>query len=50
MPDQLELSEYFYFFRKLWKDIEPRIVKNEFKDFEERMKYRRAWFNNRGVG
>lgn len=45
--DQLELSEYFYFFRKLWKDIKPRVAENEFKDFEERMKFRRAWLNER---
>ncbi len=45
--DQLELSEYFYFFRKLWKDIKPRVMENEFKDFEERMKFRRSWVNER---
>ena len=45
--NELDLSEYFYFFRKLWRDMERRIRENEFKDFEERMIYRRLWLNEK---
>jgi len=45
--DELELSEYFYFFRKLWKDMRLRIEENQFKTFEERMRYRRKWLNEK---
>lgn len=45
--DELDLSEYFYFFRKLWQDMEHRIRGNEFKDFAERMRYRRGWLNEK---
>lgn len=33
--DQLEISEYFYFFRKLWKDQERRINENQITTIEE---------------
>ena len=39
--DELELSEYFYRFRKLWKDMEPRIKENQFKSVREKIKLRR---------
>ncbi|MDI6811499.1 MAG: nucleotidyltransferase domain-containing protein [archaeon] len=45
--DELDLSEYFYFFRRLWQDMEYRIAGNEFKDFGERMRYRRKWLNEK---
>jgi len=45
--NELKLSEYFYFFRKLWQDMEHRIAENEFKDFTERMRYRRRWLNEK---
>ena len=45
--DELDLSEYFYFFRKLWRDMEYRIARNELKDFAERMGYRRRWLNEK---
>lgn len=45
--DELELSEYFYFYRKLWKDMQPRIQQNQFKNLEERMSYRRKWLNEK---
>ena len=35
--DPLEISEYFYFFRKIWKDIEPRIQANQFKNVKEKI-------------
>ncbi len=43
--DELDLSEYFYFFRKLWQDMEHRIAGNEFKNFAERKGNRRVWMN-----
>ncbi len=39
--DELELSEYFYRFRKLWKDMEHRIKENRFKSVREKVKLRR---------
>ncbi|MFV9677834.1 MAG: nucleotidyltransferase domain-containing protein [Methanosarcinales archaeon] len=45
--NESNLSEYFYFFRKLWQDMEHRIAENEFKDFTERMRYRRRWLNEK---
>jgi hypothetical protein len=43
--EKLDISEYFYFFRKLWRGMEHRIARNEFTDFAERMRYRRKWLN-----
>ena len=45
--DEVELSEYFYFFRRLWKDMHHRIEQNQFQNFEERMGYRRKWLNEK---
>ncbi|WP_297089992.1 nucleotidyltransferase domain-containing protein [Thermococcus sp.] len=39
--DELELSEYFYRFRKLWKDMEHRVKENQFKSVREKVKLRR---------
>lgn len=39
--DELELSEYFYRFRKLWKDMEYRIRENQFESVREKVKLRR---------
>ena len=39
--DELELSEYFYRFRKLWKDMEHRIRENRFESVREKAKLRR---------
>lgn len=33
--DELDISEYFYFWRKLWKDVEPRYERNQFKSLAE---------------
>ena len=33
--DEIELSEYFYFYRKLWNDVEQRIVENQFQNSKE---------------
>ncbi len=36
--DPLEISEYFYHFRKLWKDVEPRYTANQFTNLKEKLK------------
>ncbi|TXT61665.1 MAG: hypothetical protein BAJALOKI3v1_760004 [Promethearchaeota archaeon] len=35
--DILEISEYFYIFRKKWDDIKYRILENQFSSFQERL-------------
>lgn len=35
--DELELSEYFYFYRKLWKDQVHRIEENQFSSIREKI-------------
>lgn len=35
--DPLDISEYFYFFRKLWDDIKYRYEENQFKDSKEQL-------------
>ncbi|ASJ12509.1 nucleotidyltransferase domain-containing protein [Thermococcus thioreducens] len=39
--DEIELSEYFYRFRKLWKDMEHRIKENRFESVREKIRLRR---------
>ncbi|MCD6139637.1 MAG: nucleotidyltransferase domain-containing protein [Thermococcus sp.] len=39
--NELELSEYFYQFRKLWKDMEHRIKENQFSTVREKIALRR---------
>ena len=41
--DEVELSYYFYRYRKLWKDSKPRIEKNSFEDVEEMIETRNRW-------
>ena len=41
------LSEYFYYFRKLWDDMRHRIVENSYKNLNERMTLRRRWLNEK---
>ena len=36
--DRLEISEYFYHFRKLWEDIKHRYYANQFNSFKEKIK------------
>lgn len=33
----LEISEYFYYFRKKWDDCKYRILSNQFKSYHERL-------------
>ena len=35
--DRLEISEYFYHYRKLWKDVEKRYRENQFKSYKEKL-------------
>jgi len=35
--DQLEISEYFYYFRKKWEDCKYRILSNQFTSYHERL-------------
>ncbi|MHA1301955.1 MAG: nucleotidyltransferase family protein [Candidatus Helarchaeota archaeon] len=35
--DPLEISEYFYFYRKLWNDCKLRIEKNMFNSYKEKI-------------
>ena len=32
-----EISEYFYQYRKLWKDMVPRIKANQFQNVQEKL-------------
>lgn len=33
--DPLEISEYFYYYRRLWKDVEQRYRENQFSSYKE---------------
>lgn len=35
--DRLEISEYFYHFRKLWNDSHKRFEENQFSGFKEKL-------------
>ena len=41
--DEVELSYYFYRFRKEWNDMEYRIKRNQFNSVRELINQRRAW-------
>ncbi len=47
--DEVALSYYFYKFRKVWRDVEPRIKKNRFASAKEMVMQRRAWLNGRKI-
>lgn len=47
LGNELDLSEYFHFFRKLWQDVEHRIMENEFNTIAERKRYRRRWLHEK---
>lgn len=34
----IDISEYFYFYRKLWNDQKHRIEENKFKSYEEKIR------------
>ncbi|MEJ2248684.1 MAG: nucleotidyltransferase domain-containing protein [Candidatus Lokiarchaeota archaeon] len=35
--NKLEISEYFYLFRKKWDDCKHRILTNQYDDYKERL-------------
>jgi hypothetical protein len=35
--DALDISEYFYKIRKIWRDIGPRLKLNQFRNLKEKM-------------
>lgn len=41
--DELELSEYFYHYRKLWKDVRGRIAENQFGSAMEKLERRMSF-------
>lgn len=47
--DEVDLSHYFYNFRKEWRDMEHRIRENRFASAGEMMRQRRARLNERKV-
>ena len=44
--DEVELSYYFYRYRKEWNDMEHRVLSNQFKNVREMINQRRAWLKN----
>ncbi|MGB7000614.1 MAG: nucleotidyltransferase domain-containing protein [Halobacteriota archaeon] len=44
--DEVELSYYFYRYRKEWQDMEHRVLSNQFKSVREMINQRRAWLKN----
>ena len=45
--DEVELSYYFYQFRKEWKDMEHRVLSNQFKSVKEMINQRREWLRSK---
>lgn len=45
--NEVDLSVYFYRFRKLWEDMLPRIQANLFTSVKERMALRRRWMDEK---
>jgi predicted nucleotidyltransferase len=43
--DEIELSAYFYGFRRLWADVASRVEYNRFSSVEERMLLRKRWLH-----
>lgn len=44
--DEVELSYYFYRFRKEWNDVEHRIRNNRFNSVRELINRRRSWLQS----
>ena len=44
--DEVELSYYFYRYRKEWKDMEHRVLSNQFKSVRQMINQRRMWLKN----
>ncbi len=45
--NEVELSYYFYKFRKIWNDQKERIQENQFKSAKEMINSRRRWLNEK---
>ncbi len=45
--DEVELSAYFYRFRRLWADMVPRVEYNQFDSVGERMIIRKRWLHEK---
>ena len=45
--DEVELSAYFYRFRRLWADMVPRVGYNQFDSVGERMILRKRWLHEK---
>ena len=45
--DEVELSAYFYRFRRLWADMVPRVEYNQFDSVGERMILRKRWLHEK---
>ena len=45
--DAARIGAYFYRFRRLWADMEPRIRANQFGSAGERMALRRRWMREK---
>lgn len=45
----LDISEYFYFYRKLWDDQKHRIEENRFKNHEEKIQSIRKFKEFKGL-
>lgn len=46
--DHLDISEYFYFERKLWNDQKYRIEENKFKSYKEKIRAMERWKKLKG--
>lgn len=40
---ELEISEYFYHYRKLWADCRHRIIENQFRSYKEKIEAMRRF-------
>ena len=45
--DEIQLSEYFYRFRRLWGDMALRVEYNRFSSARERMVLRKRWLHEK---
>ena len=45
--DEVELSAYFYRFRKLWADMVPRVEYTQFDSVGERIILRKRWLHEK---
>ncbi|PKP56097.1 MAG: DNA polymerase subunit beta [Candidatus Altiarchaeales archaeon HGW-Altiarchaeales-2] len=46
--DSLDISEYFYFYRKLWNDQKHRIEENRFESYKDKICAMERWKKLKG--